>query len=74
MTVKHDMQRFARLRASGLSFGSAFALGLGLGHIERSSGKAPRYNGAGLVGDKDALASDFRRAIRSAKGDDVTRG
>jgi hypothetical protein len=74
MTVKHDMQRFARLKASGLSFGSAFAPGRGLDHIKLSSAKAPQYNGAGLAGDKDALAGDFRRAIRSAKGDDVTRG
>ena len=75
MTARHDLRRFAKMRASGMSFGTAIALGLGLDHARVASNDAkPKYNGAGLSGDRDAIAGDFRRAIIRAKGDDPSGG
>lgn len=69
--ARHDLRHFARLRASGMSFGSAVSLGLGLGSVRSESDTRPRYKGAGLDGDRDAIAGDFRRAIRGTTGDDT---
>ena len=75
VTARHDLRRFAKMRASGMSFGTAVALGLGLDHARVRLGDAkPKYNGAGLAGDRDAIAGDFRRALTRAKGDDSSRG
>jgi hypothetical protein len=74
MPARHDLQRFAKMRASGFSLGTAVALGLGLDHSRQAREAKPEYNGAGLSGDRDAIAGDFRRAITKARGGDSTRG
>jgi hypothetical protein len=73
VTARHDLRRFARMRASGLSFGAAVATGLGLGHAKSQIIGKPKYNGAALVGDRDAIAGDFREAVRRAKGGETQR-
>lgn len=55
----------ARLQAGGVPFGTAVALGLGLGYVMPSN-RPPRYNGAGFQGDRDAIAGDFQAAVRKA--------
>jgi hypothetical protein len=59
-----DLKRMARLRAGGLSFGAAIAIGLGMDHAKVKAGRRPVYNGAGLAGDRKALESDFNVAIQ----------
>ncbi len=73
MPARHDLRRFAKMRASGSSFGAAVAMGLGLDHVKPSDAARPKYNGAGLEGDRDAIAGDFRRAIEKAQGIDLKR-
>jgi hypothetical protein len=68
------MKRFARLRAGGLSFGAAFALGLGCSSSRSRRAGKPAYNGAGMAGDREAIATDFRKALDRAKGHDTPRG
>jgi hypothetical protein len=71
--IVRNVTRMARLQAAKLPIGSAIALGLGLGYVKPGT-RAPRYNGAGLSGDRDAIAGDFRAAVRSKMGDAVKRG
>lgn len=73
MTALSDLKRMARLRATGLSFGSALALGLGLGHVASPNGRV-RYNGAGFKGDREAIGQDFRKAIDKVLSRDTSRG
>lgn len=74
VTVHHDHRRFAKIRTSRLSFGSALVLGFSLDHAEPKGGNEPKYNGSGLTGDRDAIAGDFRRAITKAGGHKSPRG
>lgn len=62
MAKRRDLRRMARLRATGMSFRSALALGIGLGHAVRQP-TAPKYNGRGFAGDQEAIGSDFQTAI-----------
>lgn len=73
MAVRSDLKRMAKLRLTNLSFGSAFTLALGLGHIASSSGRG-RYNGAGFEGDRKAIGQDFRSAIGNALARATSRG
>jgi len=75
VTTRHALRRFAKLRTSELSFASAFALGMSLDHARSQDGSQPKYdNGAGLAGDRDAIAGEFQRAVAKAKGGDLARG
>jgi hypothetical protein len=62
MSSQTDLKRMARLRAAGLSVRSALTLGLSLAHVDASRGTT-RYNGAGLKGDREAVARDFAKAV-----------
>ena len=73
VTYRRDILRFAKLRAGGLPFGSALALGFGLDHAKLNRDET-RYNGAGLDGDRDAIGGDFGRAIEKATPRSIKRG
>ena len=73
VTSLSNLKRMAKLRATGMSFGSALTLGLGLGHVAASNGRV-RYNGAGFKGDREAVGQDFRQAIGKAASRAVPRG
>jgi hypothetical protein len=60
--MRRGLERMARLRTEGLSFGAAFALGFGLNHAKTKARRVIRYNGAGLVGDRKAVEADFTTA------------
>jgi len=68
-----DLKRMARRRATGLSFGSALMIGLGLGRVASSNSRV-RYNGAGFKGDREAIGQDFHRAIDKALSRATSRG
>jgi len=61
--MHRSLQRMARLRADGFSFGAAVALDLDLGHANPGR-RSPGYNGAGLAGDWKAVEADFTVALR----------
>lgn len=63
VAIRRDLRRMARLRADGLSFGAAVALGLGLGHVRPRPRDHLQYPGAGPAGDRDAVTSDFESAM-----------
>jgi hypothetical protein len=62
--MRRGLERMARLRAEGLSFGAAFALGFGLGHAKTTPRRVIRYNGAGLAGDRNAVEGEFAAEAR----------
>ncbi len=63
MAITRDLRRMARLRAGGMSFGSALVVGIGLGHALSRPISPPKYNGKGFAGDHEAIANDFHTAI-----------
>ena len=49
-----------------MSFGSALALGIGLGHTLPRQPSITKYNGKGFAGDQEAIAEDFNMAVQKA--------
>jgi hypothetical protein len=72
-SMRRGLEHLARLRAEGLSFSAAVALGLGLGHTKTPSRGAIRYNGAGLAGDRKAVEADFAAAFQRVAPPVATR-